>query len=114
MGEKSALIAQQNDEFRSSLGRVSIPGTVVMTAGIAALSRAQQTAIMQAVAGFASFSEENDPYGEHDFGSIDLANVGKVMWKIDYYAPDLVYGSEDPSDLEQTHRVLTIMLASEY
>jgi hypothetical protein len=36
------------------------------------------------------------------------------MWKIDYY--DLAYhmGSEDPTDLAQTLRVLTILLSSEY
>ena len=38
----------------------------------------------------------------------------KIFWKIDYYAPDLVHGSENPSDPQQTVRVLTLMLSSEY
>ncbi len=55
----------------------------------------------------------NDPYGEHDFGAIDH-NGQKIYWKIDYYDPDLKYGSKDPSGPVQTARVLTIMLANEY
>lgn len=114
MSDKRELIAQQNDQFRRSLGTGPIPGTVLMTAGIAALDMALRTAIVQAVIAFDVFTEDNDPYGEHDFGIIRHAEAGSVYWKIDYYDPSLEYGSEDPADLTQTHRVLTIMLASEY
>ena len=59
------------------------------------------------------FNEDNDPYGEHDFGAIDH-NGQKIYWKIDYYDSDLKYGSENPADPCQTARVITIMLANEY
>lgn len=36
------------------------------------------------------------------------------MFKIDYYDLELEYGSEDPADPEQTVRVLTVMLPSDY
>lgn len=114
MDEKRALIAQQNDRFRRALGQGEIPGQAVMTQGIAALSQTQMAALTQAIVGFDDFTEENDPHGEHDFGSVEIEDVGTIFWKIDYYAPDLERGSEDPSDLMQTDRVLTIMLASEY
>jgi hypothetical protein len=61
----------------------------------------------------AEFTDDNDPYGEHDFGSFGLCNR-KFFWKIDYYDPQLEYGSEDPTDPQKTTRVLTLMLAEEY
>jgi hypothetical protein len=36
------------------------------------------------------------------------------FFKIDYYAPDMQSGSEDPTNAEKTLRVLTIMRADEY
>ncbi len=62
---------------------------------------------------FDSFTEDNDPHGEHDFGAFEHAGQ-RIFWKIDYYAPDMEHGSENPADPQQTVRVLTIMLAREY
>ena len=57
-----------------------------------------------------AFTPDNDPYGEHNFGSFEHNGI-RVFWKIDYYDRNVEYGSEDPSDPAQTTRVLTIMLA---
>jgi hypothetical protein len=62
---------------------------------------------------FDEFTNGNDPHGEHDFGSIKLEGV-TYFFKLDYYAPDMDGGSEDPADPEKTMRVLTIMGADEY
>ncbi|WP_292533133.1 DUF3768 domain-containing protein [Methylocystis sp.] len=62
---------------------------------------------------FDAFTQDNDPHGEHDFGSFELAGR-TFFWKIDYYDPNLEFGSEDPGDPTKTTRVLTIMLADEY
>ena len=67
----------------------------------------------RAVGLFSEFSEDNDPDGHHDFGSIRVGET-KVWWKIDAYDRDYDYGSEDPSDPAQTARVLTILFPSDW
>ncbi|WP_139117671.1 DUF3768 domain-containing protein, partial [Endozoicomonas atrinae] len=57
--------------------------------------------------------EDNDPYGEHDWLSLDFDNE-KIFVKFDYYDRELEHGSENPEDLSKTVRVLTIMLAIDY
>ena len=108
--KKPERIAELNDLCRTAMG---VAGLVVQTAGINALPYAEQSAIREKVEKFDDFSEDNNPHGEREFGAFDH-NGTPIFWKIDYYAPDLVYGSEDPSDPGQTVRVLTILLASEY
>jgi hypothetical protein len=85
----------------------------LQTPGIVALKPIEQSAIREAVESFDAFTEDNDPYGEHDFGAFRHGGH-HIFWKIDYYNPDLTGGSEDPGDPSKTCRVLTIMLACEY
>lgn len=102
-------IAQMNDDFRHS----GEGGVMVMTRGVHALPRMDITAALNYVTAYNVFDQDNDPHGEHDFGSFDVRGR-KFFWKIDYYNPEMTAGSEDPSDPNQTARVLTVMLASEY
>ncbi len=74
--------------------------------------RTPLTAILLTQA-FDAFTPDNDPYGEHDFGSFKLEGV-LVYWKIDYYDLTLKTGSDNPADEAVTARILTIFLASEY
>jgi hypothetical protein len=69
--------------------------------------------VLRAVCQFDAFNLANDPYGEHDFGSVGLDGA-RFFWKIDYYNRGLDAGTDDPSDPAKTARVLTIMLASQY
>lgn len=86
-----------------------------MTRGIASLDSEAQLEVCALIRDFADFTPDNDPYGEHDFGSITHRRAGRVVWKIDYYADDTCqWGSENPADTSKSYRVLTIMLASEY
>jgi hypothetical protein len=84
-----------------------------MTAGVAAMPEDIQRAVLDRVRMFDTFTLDNDPRGEHDFGSFEV-DGRKLFWKIDYYDADMAFGSEDPADPSKTTRVLTIMLASEY
>ena len=63
----------------------------------------------------ADFTPDNDPYGEHDFGSFML-NETKVLWKIDVYENDgsFSYGAEHPEDPVTSFRLGTFMLPQDY
>jgi hypothetical protein len=107
--ERIARIRDLNDAFR----RTFAGGRVMLTYGVDALPDAIKVKALQLVRIFDRFSEDNDPYGERDFGSFDLSD-SKFFWKIDYYDERCEFGSEDPSDPKRTTRVLTVMLADEY
>lgn len=102
-------ISELNDKFRRSF----VGGRVVMTAGVANLSDQMRADVVRTVQAFDTFSADNDPHAEHDFGSFDLAGQ-KFFWKIDYYDESLQFGSDNPADPTVTVRVLTVMLAEEY
>ena len=106
---RTRAIRALNDRFRQTFQG----GRVVATAGIMALDDAVRQRIFNAVQGFDAFDEGNDPWGEHDFGSLDVEGE-TIFFKIDYLAPGGSLHSEDPADPAKTERVMTIMLASEY
>ncbi len=98
-----------NDQMRQSF----VGGVLVMTAGVIALGPARQLTILEAVASFDAFDEDNDPYGEHDFGALEIEGE-RLFWKIDSYDRNRSAHSPDPADPAVTMRVLSIMLADEY
>jgi Protein of unknown function (DUF3768) len=107
--DKTRIIRELNDAFRKTFAG----GRVTMTAGVAALPDMVKAAALQQVAAFDAFTEDNDPHGEHDFGSFEHSGH-TIFWKIDLYDKKLEFGSPDPADPAVTTRVLTILLAEEY
>ena len=105
----TATIRALNDKFRQTLQG----GTVLVTAGIVALGSERQAEIIAAVRAFDAFGPDNDPWAEHDFGSIEVAGE-RAFFKLDYYDLTRAMHSDDPADPSKTERVMTIMLASEY
>jgi Protein of unknown function (DUF3768) len=100
----SARVRVLNDNFRSTFTRV------VMSSGVADLPFGVRAQVLINVQNFADFTADNDPYGEHDFGSFEVAGE-TFFWKIDLYEePDVKDSNGEPA----VTRVLTIMLAEEY
>ena len=80
MTTKTERIRALNDQLRTT----GQGGDLVVTRGIASLSLPSKVAIFDAVQAFDQFNPDNDPYGEHDFGLLEVAGQ-RIMFKIDYY-----------------------------
>lgn len=95
--ETSAKIAALNDEHRRSM-----QGSTV-TKGIVTMGSAANE-VFVGVRDYTAFTEDNDPYEEHDFGSLVVAGE-KVFWKIDHY-DEILSNWCDPLDPDR-NRALT-------
>lgn len=102
-------IRRLNDALRCQ----GIGGRIMVTSGIQALGEEMTMRIRKAVSSFNSFTDDNDPHGEHDCAMLILDGIN-VLWKIDYYDLQLKYHSPDAADPAVTRRVLTIMFAEDY
>ena len=101
--EKFKEMARRNDVARQ-LGL-----NVVVTNKAAELPDTEE--LMYAVRSFNKFTQKDDPYGWHDLGKF-FWHDQMVLWKIDYYDPELKHFVDPLSD--DCKRVLTVMLADEY
>jgi hypothetical protein len=106
---KAVRIRKLNDQLRCK----AIGGRIVITRGIEALGTDGVRQVLTAVARFDDFTEDNDPWAEHDCATLTV-DGRRVIFKHDYFDRDLAYHSPDASDPAVTERVLTVMLAEEY
>jgi hypothetical protein len=106
---RTERIRELNDTFRTTFHG----GRVMLTAGFNALPETLKAQVIERVKTFSEFDAANDPHDEHDFVSFELEGL-RFFAKIDYYDRDIRFGAEDPSDPDQTTRIMTIMLADEY
>jgi hypothetical protein len=98
-----------NDRLRQQ----HLGGRVYISRGVVALGqKGLQTAIRE-IAAQEHFNANNDPHGEHDFGSV-VVGGRRLFWKIEAFDRTLTAGAEDPADPATCVRVMTIMLAEEY
>lgn len=106
---RAETIAHLNDQLRTT----GTGGSVMITQNLRRVTGFDSKVLAQALADHDGFGPDNDPYGEHDFGTMTLWGYD-LIWKIDYYDKALKFGSEDPADVTVTQRVLTVMLASDW
>ena len=106
---RAEAIARLNDQLRKN----GTGGSVMVTQGVLAIAGYNSAELAEALAAYDAFDADNDPHGERDFGDLTLWGED-LFWKLDYYSPDLRYGSDDPADPDNTRRVLTVMLTSEW
>lgn len=106
---RAERIARLNDELRKN----AVGGRIMITRSVRVLTDFDPAELMNALAHYGDFDALSDPHGERDFGAFDLWGA-ELIWKVDYYAPGLLLGSDDPADPHATHRVLTVFLAAEY
>jgi Protein of unknown function (DUF3768) len=106
---KTARIRELNDQLR----RKGVGGRVVVTRGIDALGADGMCRILAAVAAFDTFTEDNDPWGEHDCAVLTVYGR-RIIFKIDYFDLEQQFHSPDASDPAVTQRVMTVMLSEEY
>ena len=104
--ETKDRIRRLNDDLRQTF----TGGRVVMTDGVAAIPEGELAQLLERVRRFGEFTKDNDPHGEHDFGTIDLAGQS-YFFKVDLYEEPNV---KDANGEPVVTRVLTIMLANEY
>ncbi|MEJ6404941.1 DUF3768 domain-containing protein [Yoonia sp. 2307UL14-13] len=109
-GTTNQRVRALNDRFRRT-GKGK--GTILLTSGVQNQGELFVVAAIEAVRRFDDFSEDNDPWGEHDFGAVEVDGQN-VFWKIDCYDLSMQYASENPANEAVTLRVLTMMLAHEY
>ena len=103
-------ITELNDRFRRGDRTL---GQYTMTSGVQALSPELQLQLIRVVQQFDSFTPDNDPYAEHDFGKVTLDGED-YFFKIDYYDPTLTRHSDDPASPNATRRVMTLLRSDEY
>jgi len=111
-----ARIRELNDQLRTCrdpIAALVMDGQLVVTRGIAALGNEFINHAVAAVRDFDAFTEDNDPWGEHDCATLTVDGKD-VIFKIDYYDPSMEHHTDDAADPKVTRRVLTIMLAEDW
>lgn len=102
--EQRIQIRDGNDRLRQTFQG----GKVLMTCGVQ--SSGLMAEVLEQVRTFNTFTNDNDPHGEHDYGGFDCGGT-RFFWKIDYYDAQLEFFK---SPLEGGQRVLTIGKMDEY
>ena len=72
MSDRAKRIAALNDALRHDPG-TGEHGRIMMTSGVSELGIPFTVQALAKLKSFDTFTNDNDPYGEHDFGSFELS-----------------------------------------
>lgn len=103
-------IVKTNDQVRRSLPFPPLPHLFILSHNVKAYKEIDPEGfneLVNKVKSFNDFTEDNDPYGEHDLGRIKH-DGNEYFFKIDYFNGDLTNFRVDG------RRVLTLMETCEY
>ena len=106
---RAEAIARLNDQLRTT----GTGGTIMITQGVRRITGFDPAVLAKALADYDDFDADGDPHGERDLGVLCLFGYD-LLFKLDYYSPDLKFASDDPADPAITRRVLTVLLATEW
>lgn len=106
---RAETIARLNDQLR----KTGAGGTVMVTQNVRNITGFDPAALAATLATYQDFDPHGDPHGERDFGTMTLWGYD-LIWKVDYYDKGVNYGSDDPANPEITHRVLNVLLATDW
>ncbi len=109
--EKSMQIAKLNDDLRIN-GHVR-NGRVIAVGSLVQADETLRNKVVAVMREFKDFNDDNDPYGEHDFGAFEVDGE-QFMFKIDYFALDEETASEHPEDQASTMRICSVFFARDY
>lgn len=107
--QQKEKIRELNDRLRTTFEG----GQVYITVGVQQLGERLCAEAIAAVMAFDAFDQDNDPHGEHDYGTIQVGGR-TIAFKLDVYDLRMRFMSPDPADPRVSRRVLTILLASEW
>jgi Protein of unknown function (DUF3768) len=114
---RTLRIRELNDALRATFPYSFCNGKIVFTAQVYNLMGRDRDLfwkeVMNGVYGYDSFTEDNDPHGEHDMTFFECHGES-LFWKIDYYDLTLSRHSPDAADPSVTWRVLTVGFAEDY
>ncbi len=106
-GARLAGTRMLNDLFRQGS---DVPGVQNFSPEFSALADQIKSDVMELIAAYDDFDGDD----LHDFGGVDHAESGRVLWSIEVYADERCEApSEQPGHKDESFRVLTVMLASE-
>ena len=96
-----------NDKARQNLNNYSL------SQAVQGLNEESLQQLLEQVKTFNEFSEDNDPWDEHDYGRIEFEG-NTYLWKIDYYNKNMTGHSPNSADDSVTRRIICVMRSDEY